>query len=99
MVEFKKGEVDNLVSVCFSCRAPAGQKVFLAGVFNDWDYERARMIYSESESDAAYTYTLDLPAGTYEYKFVVNGMWVLDEGNSSFVSNDFGTLNSIVTVK
>lgn len=42
--------------------------------------------------------TIHLAPGTYEYKFVVDGEWVLDESNPNFAANDFGTLNSVINV-
>ena len=46
-----------------------------------------------------YTLTIVLVPGTYEYKFVINDEWVLDEANPNFAANDFGTLNSVLTVE
>ena len=36
--------------------------------------------------------------GDHQYKFVVDGEWRLDAANPNFVPNDFGTLNSLLTV-
>ena len=95
MTELKKEK--DLISVCFSYPAGPGHKVCLAGIFNDWDPERNLMEYSTEKG--VYCCTVQLPPGVYEYKLIVDGEWLLDEGNPNFVSNDFGTLNSIVTVK
>ena len=37
-------------------------------------------------------------AGRYEYKFIVNGVWQIDDNNPNFVSNDMGSLNSVIEV-
>ena len=74
----------------------AGARIMLAGSFNDWDPELAVMTY-----DAAlggYTFSLELPPGEYEYKFVRDDEWLPDDGNPNFTANDFGTLNSVVRV-
>ena len=41
---------------------------------------------------------LDLPPGEYEFKFVVDGNWVIDEGQPTKLS-DVGTLNNVRVVK
>ena len=42
---------------------------------------------------------LDLPPGEYEFKFVVDGNWVHDEGQPSKTSsNEMGTLNNVINV-
>lgn len=97
MVEVKKGDTKGSMAVCFSCSAAPGKVVCLAGIFNDWDPERNYLEYSAEEK--IYRCTLHLPPGTYEYKLVVDGEWLMDESNPNFVTNDFGTLNSVVTVK
>ena len=76
---------------------PGHEFVGVAGSFNDWDPAHNPMTYCRENQN--YSCILELPAGVYEYKLVVDGQWMIDEGNPNFVSNDFGTLNSIVTVK
>ncbi len=88
----KKGSM-----VRFSFAAAPGRTVALAGVFNDWDPGAVAMRYCPEKS--AYCCELELPPGSYDYKFVINGEWVLDESNPNFASNDFGTLNSVVVVE
>ncbi len=85
----------RLVSLTYK-EATQGKTVALAGSFNDWDPEINPMTYS-AETEC-YTCTIQLRPGTYEYKFVVDGEWVMDESNSNFAANDFGTLNSVLRV-
>ena len=42
---------------------------------------------------------MKLAPGTYQYKFVIDGVWCADPENLDCVQNDLGTLNSVVTVK
>ena len=42
---------------------------------------------------------LELPAGYYEYKFIIDGEWLLDDTNPNFSANDFGTLNSFFVLE
>lgn len=93
VAEEKRG---TLRRVCFSFPSVPGRRVALAGSFNDWDPDSAPMPYSPK--DGRYSCTVMLPAGIAEYKFVVDGEWILDEENPDFAANDFGTLNSVVRV-
>jgi hypothetical protein len=47
----------------------------------------------------SYKAEICLKPGEYEYKFVVDGEWLLDEANPEFFPNDFGTLNSVLRVE
>ena len=83
-------------AVEFAFAGERSQRISVAGSFNDWDPECAPM-----EFDAAsghFRRRVDLPAGAYEYKFVVDGRWMLDDSNPNFSANDFGTLNSVLNL-
>ena len=69
----------------------------LAGTFNQWDTKRHPM--KDSLSAGIYTLTLMVPKGEHEYKFVINGDWVVDPECRNWVRNDCGTLNSVLTVE
>lgn len=46
--------------------------------------------------DGAWTGTHTFPAGTYQYKFIVDGTsWIADPGNPSSVDDGFGGKNSL----
>ena len=96
MVDIKKIPGKNERRAVFSYAAAPGRTVALAGVFNDWDPDSSILTYSDQRS--AYCIELLLPPGTYEYKLVVNGEWILDDSNPNFTSNDFGTLNSVIQI-
>jgi len=97
MVEVRKIAGSATRSVVFSYAAAPGHSVALAGVFNDWDSNGTIMTFDAAVS--AYRCELTLSPGTYEYKLVVDGEWLLDDSNPNFVSNDFGTLNSVAAVE
>ncbi|MBU3666335.1 MAG: hypothetical protein FGM15_10745 [Chthoniobacterales bacterium] len=81
------------VEQTFRYEDAAASKVEIAGEFNDW--KAAPM---ESSADGVWSITLDLPAGTYGYKFLVNGdAWMLDPANPDRKEVD-GNENSAVTV-
>ena len=83
--------------VTFTVRAEVGKAVYLAGCFNQWNPTGKKMV--DKKKDGVYTTTIKLAPGTYEYKFVVDGVWCADPENLDFVKNDCGTLNSVITVK
>ncbi len=73
--------------------AKAG-KVTVAGNFNDWNPDELAMNKVTGGWELPYV----LAAGTYEYKFVVDGKWIIDPDNPNTTGEgDF--INSILTVK
>ena len=95
MVEVIKKIPEGYV-VEFSLPGKPGHENFVAGSFNDWAPECAPMEFSAA--DDCYRRKLTLPPGSYEYKFVVDGRWILDDSNPNFTANDFGTLNSVLNL-
>ena len=53
----------------------------------------------DKNGDGIYTGMMMLEPGVYEYKFVVNGEWRLDDRNPNFKPNDVGSLNSVLVVE
>jgi len=83
--------------VTFTVHAEKGKAVYLAGEFNGWDPTAKKMAYKAK--GGLYAATVKLAAGTYQYKFVIDGTWCADPENANAVQNDQGTFNSVVTVK
>jgi 1,4-alpha-glucan branching enzyme len=88
---------ETMKSVTFTIHAEKGKDVFVAGEFNDWNPTAKKMAYKSREG--IYTATIKLAIGTYQYKFVIDGVWCADPENVESVANDQGTFNSIITVK
>ena len=82
-------------SVTFTVHADKGKAVYLAGEFNDWNPTAKKMTFKAG----VYSATLKLAAGTYQYKFVIDGTWCADPENTNSLPNDQGTFNSVITVK
>lgn len=82
-------------SVTFTVHADKGKAVYLAGEFNDWNPTAKKMSFKAG----VYSATLKLAAGTYQYKFVIDGTWCADPENTNSLPNDQGTFNSVITVK
>ena len=64
--------------------------IFLAGTFNDWNETSIPV-------DLVDGVTLDLDCGVYEFKFIVNGKWLLSEG-APIVLSSSGDRNNVVHV-
>ena len=84
-------------SVTFTVHAEKGKAVYLAGEFNKWNPTAKKMAYKVRQG--IYAATVKLAAGSYQYKFVIDGTWCADPENVNAVANDQGTFNSVVTVK
>ena len=78
----------------FTVRAPIGSTVYLAGTFNDWSETSKPMV--DKDGTGVFFCRCFLKAERYEYKFIVNGVWQIDDNNPNFVSNDMGSLNSVL---
>ena len=62
----------------FVLRSYANAKfVAVVGDFNDWQEFKGIMRWQ----DGAWVWSMDIESGEYEYKFVVDGVWVLDPAN------------------
>lgn len=61
----------------FTLDNSSAQKVYLAGNFNNWNPEEIAM----KKVDGKWTVSLFLPAGNYNYKFIVDKRWITDPKN------------------
>jgi len=79
----------------FSYAPPTAGKhsVGIAGDFSSWE------IISMEEKGGVHYLALELPPGVYQYKFVVDGSWILDENNPKKVPDGFGGYNSLLVVE
>lgn len=83
-------------SVVFRCAAPADAQVYVAGSFNCWRSDAHALSYDTKTGLAQASITL--PPGRHEYKFVVDGAWMVDPSCPDWVINDHGSLNSVITI-
>lgn len=84
-------------TVIFSVRLDRECRVMLAGTFNEWNPGTLPM--NREEKDGVYSCTLHLPEGVYEYRFIIDSCWVMDNENEACTANEFGTRNSILRIK
>ena len=82
-------------NVLFTVHAEKGKAVYLAGDFNEWNPKGKKMTFKSG----VYSASVKLAPGSYQYKFVVDGIWCADPENANAVPNDQGTFNSVITVE
>lgn len=78
---------------------PSGNpgKVAVVGSFNSWSPEASPM--ADPEGDGTWETTLELEAGTYTYKFLVDGTgWYPDPAAAETDPDGFGAVNSVLRV-
>ena len=77
---------------------PTATSMSLVGEFNDWDAMRNPM--TRVSDEGAWSITIPLAPGRYEYQFVVDGTNHITDPTRPQASSDFaGTANSVVTVE
>lgn len=82
--------------VRFSLFAPAAKSVTIAGSFNQWEPEQARL--TGPDKKGIWTLTVPLSAGRHEYHFVINSSdWILDPAAPS-IDDGLQGKNSLVIV-
>jgi hypothetical protein len=74
--------------VLFSLFAPGAQTVQLAGNFNRWDPQKEPLF--NVSGLGLWQKTVPLPPGRYEYKYVIDGNWVLDPANPETILGPHG---------
>ena len=73
----------------------SAQQVNIAGDFNKWNASTHPL---KQTDNGIWKKTMMLPEGIYEYKFIVDGVWLNDPINEETCVNDFGTVNNRVKI-
>jgi len=81
--------------VKFQIRADENSKVSVSGTFNGWDPDKHVL----KKKGDVFELNVLLEPGQYQYKFVVNGIWCVDPERPDWAPNEYGSLNSVVTVE
>lgn len=81
--------------VKFHLDAPRARQVFLAGSFNRWTLPGYPL---KKEGQGGWTTCLQLPPGTYEYRFLVDDQWH-NNPDTPRVRNGYGSYNNLLWVK
>jgi 1,4-alpha-glucan branching enzyme len=81
-------------SITFIAVFPQAKTVSLVGDFNNWKPEKNPMTKTGDDWQTK----IRLPKGTYQYRFVVDGIWQHDPANNMTQPNPYGGLNSVLKV-
>ena len=91
------GATDAPVLVRLVVLQPEARTVDVAGDFNGWDPARTPL---EQTATGAWTVTIPLQPGRYEYMFVVDGkQWVGDPFAVEQADDGFGSRNAVLDVR
>lgn len=88
-------QIKSKLKVTFSYAAPEAQTVLLAGDFTCW--QQAPLALKRSKS-GVWKKAVSLPAGRYEYRFLVDGEWRNDPLCTHRERNQFGGENCVCIV-
>ena len=83
--------------VTFAVKAQPKVKVSIAGTFNKW--VSGEKVLTDKTGKGDYSVTMLLSKGTYEYKFLIGDKWTIDPECEEWVTNDLGSMNSVIIVK
>ena len=73
----------------------AARIVVLSGSFNNWN--ESQLLFAREGGE--WVCRVDLTPNRYAYKFIVDGDWLLDPANSETEKDEYGNLNSVITVE
>ena len=91
-VKLQSAEIPNQ----FVFHAPGARSVRLVGSFNDWRPTEDYLM--EPGEDGMWSKTVSLAPGEYQYKFIVDDMWVEDKNNPRLTNDPFGGRNSVIEI-
>jgi chromosome partitioning protein len=95
-----EGESDAVREVVVRFRDASANDVRIAGDFNGWVPDKGVRSLIESEGPVrVWTKILQLPPGTYQYRYIVDGEWREDPDNPEIHSGSVGGHNSILVVR
>jgi len=76
---------------------PEARSVSVVGTFNAWDRNGYEM--KRDETKGVWSLALQLPAGHYEYAFILDGRTVIPDPQAEFYEDDgFGNQNGVLIV-
>jgi 1,4-alpha-glucan branching enzyme len=87
----------NGTGVLFTLDQPEAQIVYLCGDFNEWSPRSLRMFRRGASGPWERRVTLE--PGRYQYKFIVDGVWIHDTAARESTPNLHGSLNSVIEVR
>jgi cyclomaltodextrinase len=85
----------NAHTFTFKPSGSAPSKVAVAGAFNGWSMDKNPLTPGAA---GEWTASVPLKPGRYGYKFVVDGKWTIDPGNTETEDNGLGDKNSVLNI-
>ena len=82
--------------VLFTLDVPNANSVAVTGEFTNWSRDGIPM--QKDETDTLWKIVLDIKPGEYEYRYIVDGVWMRDPNNRDYIRNEFGQENSLLIV-
>jgi chromosome partitioning protein len=95
--EPERGEEGIVRDVFFCMSAPEARKVYVAGEFNNWRLDAEASL--KRDDQGVWRRRVPLPVGRYQYKYYVDGHWVVDPENPLRIVTENGIVNSMIEVK
>ena len=86
----------TMVERQFFYHAPKANRVKIVGTFNNWSTSEESLM--ERKKDGTWSKRVYLAPGTYQYRFLIDDVWVEDQNNSYQVDNSFGGKNSVLEI-
>lgn len=71
------------------------ETVIVTGSFNGWNTKEYRMVRQGDQ----WIFPIRLNPGKYTYKFIVDGVWMIDPANKLWEENQYNTGNSVLWVE
>ncbi len=73
---------------------PEAREVVLAGSFNNWEESSLKM----KRRGNRWELPVYLADGAHQYKYIVDGTWIVDPAHNNTVPNELGTKNSVLVL-
>ncbi|OQA56582.1 MAG: glycogen branching enzyme [Candidatus Omnitrophica bacterium ADurb.Bin277] len=83
-------------TVEFKFYAPQAKKVSVGGGFNNWNPEKTPL---KKDASGNWKTSVQLSAGRYEYRYLVDGNWQNSQEPVECVPNAFGSWNCVLEVR
>ncbi len=89
--------MEGSIAVQFDLHAPEAGRVELVGDFTGWETDR--ILLEGPDPSGRWTVHMELPAGRYEYLFLVDGQrWVTDPLAYAHRPDGFGNQNAVMNL-
>ena len=86
----------NSKNVQFALTKVKAKTIQIAGEFNNWDPSKSALTRDKA---GKWSISFPLRNGSYQYKYVIDGQWVIDPQNKKTMETEIGGMNSVITVK